>query len=169
MKKCIVLDLDSTLIYATKIIIENTEEYNLSTINTSNCKYYIYKRPFLKEFIEKVIESFKYVVVWSAGTYEYVHKICNELFKDYDDKPNIIFTRDDCTILDGKYRYKDLAKVAEEIKGVEYNEILILEDDIFSLEINGHNMTKYIKRYEPSSIEDVGSDRELYKVLSKLW
>ena len=53
------------------------------------------KRPHLNKFLNFCFLYFKAVVVWSAGVYEYVHLITEDIFKDTQE-PHVILTRSNC-------------------------------------------------------------------------
>lgn len=67
------------------------------------------KRPHLEEFLEFAIQYFATVNVWTAGVYEYGHRIVEEIFKDLNYRPLIIFTREEC-ITERKIVVKALAR-----------------------------------------------------------
>lgn len=93
--KCIVLDLDETLIHSiagnfnrkgSKVPIHN--------INIEGDPWTVIERPHLKDFINFIHKYFDLIIVWSAGTFDYVHAICKLIFPYYDEC--IVYTRDDC-------------------------------------------------------------------------
>ena len=53
------------------------------------------KRPHLDEFINFCFKYFKVVIPWSAGIYEYVHPVTEEIFKN-SQEPHAILTRLNC-------------------------------------------------------------------------
>ena len=68
MKRLLILDLDETLIHSTYIDLQ---------LNQTPYKYkffYIYQRPFLKEFLESVSQHFD-LAIWSASKTDYVKQI----------------------------------------------------------------------------------------------
>jgi hypothetical protein len=92
------------------------------------------KRPYIEDFLIFASEYFKNVVVWSAGTYEYVHAIVKNLFKNVDSCPVKVFTRNDC-VRSEEYGYeKPLEKIYEVIPEMNpYNTILIDDrQEVFS-------------------------------------
>ena len=75
-------------------------------------------RPHYDKFISFCFEHFDKVIVWSAGTYSYVHKVVEFLFRDAVRKPDAILTRNDCQMKfasDGTLDYteKPLKLIAE--------------------------------------------------------
>lgn len=115
--KCIVLDLDETLVHSS----ENIQDLNILEIyknptflnlrkriytlqlddvtnkNGEGLKYEMWgiTRPYIKEFLTMCFTYFKIVAVWSAGRRKYVEAIVDYLFKDIR-RPHVIFTYDHC-------------------------------------------------------------------------
>lgn len=102
LKSCVVLDLDATLV--------NTfgNDYNWKFVDLDSNKRLkhrvfdikyngIFKwgttRPGTDKFLEACFEHFDIVGVWSAGDYDYVYKIVEEIFPR---RPDFIWTRSDC-------------------------------------------------------------------------
>jgi hypothetical protein len=84
------------------------------------------KRPHIDEFLDFASEYFRNVVIWSAGTYDYVHVIVKNIFKNYPTCPAKVFTRNDCTQSE-EYGYeKPLEKIYQAIPEMNpYNTLLI--------------------------------------------
>lgn len=102
MVSVIVLDVDETLIHSSTSKRKKQEDsFQISG-------YQCIRRPHLDKFIEHCFDRFDHVVIWSAGTEDYVHEICEMIFSDR--KPHLILTRDDCE-LDGKTLIKPIDKV----------------------------------------------------------
>lgn len=105
-----VLDLDNCLLHARedvrrdrsrRVMRSDKIEERATTMVVSLSKqpgrtddlYYVIKRPYLDLFISYISTHCKYVIVWSAGLKEYVHKIVDLLFRGHK-KPNLILARD---------------------------------------------------------------------------
>ena len=108
-KKILVLDIDKTMVYA-------SEERTRKRKNHIHISY----RPFLFKFLNKMKKHFN-LVVFSAGSEDYVKAICEHI-----QKRNIYFKR----IYDGKFlktirkkKKKDLRVISEDL-----TKILILDD-----------------------------------------
>lgn len=100
--KCIVLDLDETLIHSkANTLTKKGSKVPIHHINIEGDPWTVIERPHLKDFINFIHKYFDLVIVWSAGTYEYVHAICRLIFPYYDEC--IIYTRDDCVYENGNY------------------------------------------------------------------
>lgn len=85
------------------------------------------KRPHIDEFLEFASEYFRNIVIWSAGTYEYVHVIVKNLFKSFP-CPTKVFTRNDCAHSD-EYGYeKPLEKIYEVIPEMNSKNTLLIDD-----------------------------------------
>ncbi len=114
--KCIVLDLDLTLVhtqedmqYVSQCNSSKKDELVASGYNLrfpdpqgSDYKYSMIGmlRPGAREFIDFCFSYFSVVVVWSAGKKEYVYDLVDELFRDK--KPHIVLTYDDIDFLDDR-------------------------------------------------------------------
>jgi TFIIF-interacting CTD phosphatase-like protein len=132
--KCIVLDLDETLIHTSERISQLEKLEILTDPSLFHLRERVYileiddvvdkpgmgntsvlwgiKRPGLHEFLLFCFQHFRIVAVWSAGKARYVEAICQEIFKDLCD-PHIIFTWDHCETGDD-YLEKPLQKMIEE-------------------------------------------------------
>lgn len=113
--KCIVLDLDQTLICTQddmeslknfgilrdpKLLNLRQRVYNISVEDLEKpgigtlYEFWGVTRPHAQEFLIFCFSYFKIVAVWSAGKRQYVEEIVNYLFKDMP-YPNVVFTHDD--------------------------------------------------------------------------
>ncbi|MCO6163502.1 HAD family hydrolase [Flavobacterium sp. NRK F7] len=131
--KLIVLDLDETLIHATKKKIH--EKYSFQVFN-----YFVYKRPFLDVFLSELKNHFK-VAVWSSASDDYVAEIVAKIFPE-NYPLEFVWGRSKCTLqIDSQniddYGYFDyfnhmnyvkiLKKVAKK-KFARLEDILIVDD-----------------------------------------
>lgn len=111
-KFTIVLDLDETLIHTYRDPVKDGE-YTVELGEPGNYIYYSGTLRYgLHDFLVFCFMYFKNVIVWSAGTKEYVYEICDIIFKDIPYTPDKILTYDDIVIYDdsGEY-YKPLSKI----------------------------------------------------------
>ena len=127
------LDLDETLINTFSDIplydqIQSSNDKSLNEVKsrlysfnypTSRKKHEYQKyvgimRPGLREFLEFCLENFAVLAVWTAGTLEYGHAICEIIFEGLH-HPDIIYTREDCEDIlghkGGSYNQKPLEKM----------------------------------------------------------
>ncbi|MFK7905120.1 MAG: NIF family HAD-type phosphatase [Chitinophagales bacterium] len=71
-KILLILDLDETLIFATEKPLEREADFNV-------LHYHVYKRPFLKAFLEEVQHAFQ-IAVWSSASDDYVEEVVKHIF-----------------------------------------------------------------------------------------
>lgn len=71
-EKLIILDLDETLIYATESRLDYEPSFEVG-------HYYVYVRPFAKEFIEYCRTEFR-VAIWTSSNEIYAEAIVHNLF-----------------------------------------------------------------------------------------
>lgn len=67
----LVLDLDETLLYATKDKLIQQEDFVAGP-------YYVYVRPNLDYFLSEIAEEFK-LAIWSSADDTYVHELVEQL------------------------------------------------------------------------------------------
>ena len=121
-EKLIILDIDETLIHATKM--PKDEDW------TFICgPYFVYQRPHLKSFLESVQADYR-VALWTTGSESYATCIAEKIFKN-PDQLLFIWSREKCVINQeaesGRLTFiKDLKKVKS--FGVPLENILIVED-----------------------------------------
>ncbi len=143
--KCIVLDLDETLVHSyaennsydldalldlkiftdpTNIDLrERTYKITIDDVvhkrGTGNkTEMWGILRPHVKEFLIACFTYFKIVIVWSAGRRNYVHAIVDNLFKDIK-RPVVVFTYDDIEKLPNGTLIKPLNKLIETVPGLK--------------------------------------------------
>lgn len=173
---CIVLDLDSTLLYTQDEdedleILKSLKIMNPRNVSLRNRVYYLsvkdsvkkgdgesyefwgVTRPHLKQFLLFCFSYFKVVAVWSAGSSSYVHKVVEHIFKGIS-KPHIVFTYENCDHIDG-YIYKPLDRIFERMKEMNIKNTFALDDteSTFSRnETNGILIPKYEPEFDPASL-----------------
>jgi TFIIF-interacting CTD phosphatase-like protein len=171
--KCIVLDLDLTLV-STQDNISSLKEMGILSdpklISLRNRTYYItiedleapgigtrydfwgVVRPHTHEFLMFCFSYFKIVAVWSAGKRPYVEAIVDHLFRDLP-QPHIIFSHDDIESGPNKHVLKPLTKMIASNPIMKRN--MSLQN---TLAIDDNSMTYYanpgngvlIPAYEPA-------------------
>lgn len=126
--KCIILDLDETLVHTFEDLSEYNKlkphkdprlrprTYHLDIPDDPHASAVTYKvwgvtRPHVHEFLEFCFSYFKIVAVWSAGLPSYVDEIVDTIFP-IDSPPHLIFTRSDCEMIDDVTK-KSLFKMIE--------------------------------------------------------
>lgn len=161
-KQTVVLDLDSTLIYTFNGKFEILDDLIKKSNAHLESRVYLIDfiagskknqmwgvvRPFTDHFIEYCFERFEKVIVWSAGTYEYVHHICEVLFQKQ--KPHEILTFDDCEKdSDGKFRCKPLETLYKKYDCLNPKNTLIIDDNPQAFSCNLENAVQ-IAQYSAS-------------------
>lgn len=180
--KCIVLDLDQTLI-ATQDSIGSLKQLgillNPTLISLRNRTYFIeiedlekpgigtkydfwgVSRPHVQEFLIFCFSYFKIVAVWSAGKRPYVEAIVDYLFKDLP-QPHIIFSHDDITIGPQGHIEKPLTKMIESNpilrRHMSLQNTFAVDDNAMTFFLN-HNNGILIPAYDPSlNVNAMGRD-----------
>lgn len=160
-KILLILDLDETLIHATTHLIR--EEYACKVAH-----YYVYKRPYLDEFIRVCAENFK-IGIWSSASDDYVREIVKQILPQ-DIELAFIWGRSRCTPVFlpqtdtfGYYNldvssHLEYTKPFKKIrrKGFDLKKVLIVEDTPAKVR-NSYGNAIYIQEYKGEA-EDI----ELY-------
>lgn len=152
----LILDLDETLIHATenKLTIPHDFKY---------ADYFVYKRPFLNEFLNLVNQYFK-LAIWSSADDTYVNDIVETICPKHINF-EFVWTRSRCTIrrnynLDRYVPEKRLKKIKK--LGFTLEKALIVDDSPEKTRDNFGN-TIYINPFEGNQ-----QDNELEKLNSFL-
>jgi TFIIF-interacting CTD phosphatase-like protein len=172
--KCIVLDMDETLIHSCEDI-GKLKELNIlcdpAKLDLKKRTYVlslddvVYKngtgiktdiwgivRPHVKEFLISCFAYFKTVIVWSAGKRKYVEAIVDHLFKDIR-RPHVIYTRDDCEIGNGNLLVKPLQKMIDNENGLSkymsLKNTFIVDDRLSVFEYDNPDNGIQIPAYKP--------------------
>ena len=132
-KILLILDVDETLIHATKKELSQKVDFKIFDYN-------VYKRPFLDEFLKEVKSNFL-LAIWSSASDDYVEQVTKRIISQ-DIKLEFVWGRSCCTYrrnlqideygyydddLRNHYHYiKPLKKVKR--KGFDLNRILIIDD-----------------------------------------
>lgn len=148
-KKLLILDLDETLIHAVEEPLSYACDFSFD-------RYFVYLRPYLKEFLEFTRTYFE-VAVWTSSGSEYASAVVESVFGD-DYPLSFVWSRERCVQkFDPEYYeyiyVKDLAKVKK--KGYKLDQILVLDDTPKKLMRHFGNLIKI----EP--FEGDQADREL--------
>lgn len=161
-KTLLILDLDETLIHATKNPLEQKEAFRVFN-------FYVYLRPFLKEFLEGIREDFL-VAVWSSASDDYVAKIVAHVFpQGYP--LEFVWGRKRCTYRSKRYsedfgRYLEdyetpyfYLKRLQKLKRKEFQlERILIVDDSPEKALCNYGNAIYPKEFTG----DVGDDELLY-------
>ena len=193
--KCIVLDLDETLVHSNaEANIDLLKEMKLfSDPKNMDLRQRTYKitmedvvhkkgegnktemwgvfRPHVRDFLIFCFSYFKIVIVWSAGRKNYVHRIVDHLFSGLK-RPIVIYTFNDIEKLHNGTLIKPLNKLIDKVPGL--NKHMSLEnsfiiDDRTSVfhECNPYNGIE-IPAYKPAfNLESMRKDDRALKKLMK--
>ncbi len=158
----LILDLDHTLIHALEMEHWQEKGYVQGDfeINIGNHQYMVYKRPYLDEFLEFCFKKYKHVIIWSAGTEDYVHQILHNILKR-EQEPLYVISRDTYDT-----RRKDIDNLLDMIFTTEHRIVFI--DDIPRRIDNLSD--KHIIRAQPFHIqcERIRPDRFLLDLMDHL-
>jgi Dullard-like phosphatase family protein len=121
-KKLLILDLDETLVYANEEKLNRQEDFIVG-------QYFVYKRPYLQEFIDFCTENFD-VAVWTSSTRNYATEIVNDIFPNPNDL-KFFWSRERCTIrydqeLQETYFEKMMSKVRK--CGYDLAKVIVVDD-----------------------------------------
>lgn len=121
-KKLLILDLDETLVFATEEILERPQDFIVG-------EYFVYKRPFLKEFIEFCLENFE-VAVWTSSTHNYATKIVEEIFPNSNEL-KFFWSRLRCAIrYDQELQVTYFEKMMSKVRKRKYDleKVIVIDD-----------------------------------------
>jgi hypothetical protein len=147
--KCIVLDLDQTLI-ATQDEIKSliklqilTNPYHLKLRKRiyhleigeigeigdgESFEFWGVLRPHIYIFLLFCFKYFKYVIVWSAGKKTYVEAIVDHIFKDFR-HPHVLYTFDDIEYSEDGQIEKPIAKMFKDIPHMSLENTFCFDDN----------------------------------------
>lgn len=180
--KCVVLDLDQTLI-ATQDSIDSLKRLGILSdpklLSLRNRTYHItiedlekpgigtkydfwgVTRPHVQEFLIFCFSYFKIVAVWSAGKRPYVEAIVAHIFKDIR-PPHVVFTHDEIIIGPKGHVEKPLTKLIESNpvlrRNMSLQNTLAVDDNSMTFYLNYDNGI-LIPAYDPSvSVDALARD-----------
>lgn len=155
--KYVVLDLDSTLIYSISCQY-NKGDYikdGLFCMKLPSTKQYfkVFIRNHVKKFLKELVDANLKLIVWSAGTSDYVKYIVGELFRDTEFI--YVFNRDHTT---GKDRYKNLSMIGDYVENFDLNNCRLVDDNVVHKEKQEKNFI-YIEPFVCSSADRMDDNR----------
>lgn len=141
----LILDLDETLIFATEDPLSRGEDFHAGD-------YYVYRRPFLGEFLDLCFRLFQ-VAVWTSSNEGYAETIARHVFGERE--LAFLWARNRCTRRfqpewQEYYWVKDLKKVRR--AGHDLNRVLVVDDTPRKHERNYGNFIR-VREYH-GEIED---------------
>lgn len=190
--KCVVLDLDLTLV-STQESLESLKALNIlsdpTLIPLRNRIYYLVvedyetpgggekyefwgvTRPHIYDFLIFCFSYFKIVAVWSAGKRKYVEAIVDHIFKDLP-KPHVMFTSENVEMVSGNALGKPLIKMIESNDVLRRNMSLkntfAVDDNSMTFSMNPGNGI-LIPAYDPASSIDALSRDDPTLLQLKYW
>jgi RNA polymerase II subunit A small phosphatase-like protein len=150
-RKLLILDLDETLIYATEEALERKADITVAT-------YFVYKRPYLKEFLDFCFANFD-VAVWTTSTSDYAREIIDKCFNQ---DPIFIWSRERCThTYDAEMQEHYYIKKMSKLRRQGYKlESVIAVDDSANVWTNSYGNLVRVMRFEGDE-----TDTELKRLL----
>jgi RNA polymerase II subunit A small phosphatase-like protein len=120
-KPLLILDLDETLVYSSECALTSPADFCVDG-------FFVYRRPFLSEFLNEVSRSFN-LAVWSSAIRPYVQTLVDHLLADR--ALEFVWSRDRCTHRfdpDQQQHYwvKNLEKVKR--RGYRLERVLMIDD-----------------------------------------
>ena len=152
----LILDLDETLVYATRELIGTHCDFQI-------LDYFVQKRPYLGEFLDRAFGWFQ-VAVWTSAGSIYASELVPRIFDD-PAALQFVWGGDRCTIrrdldTDTFYHIKDLKKVKR--RGFRLERVLMIDDTPRKLSRN------YGNHLALEEFKGDRGDRELLEVLPYL-
>lgn len=147
--KLIILDLDETLIHATERELDISYDFKFD-------KYFVYERPYLRQFLVDISKHFS-IGIWSSASDDYVNEIVRHIKPDNVDFV-VVWGRSKCSLkrdltFDTYFFEKRLDKLKK--KGFGLEQILVVDDSPSKSRTNYGNAI-YIKEFAGDT-----SDKEL--------
>eukprot|EP01126_Amoeba_proteus_P013991 TRINITY_DN1603_c0_g1_i19.p1 TRINITY_DN1603_c0_g1~~TRINITY_DN1603_c0_g1_i19.p1 ORF type:complete len:302 (-),score=52.60 TRINITY_DN1603_c0_g1_i19:155-1060(-) len=113
-KKCLVLDLDETLVHSSFKPVERYDFIIPVEIEGTVYQVYVAKRPGVDEFLKKVAEMFE-VVIFTASLSKYAEPLLDKL--DIHKVIDWRLFRESCTFVQGTY-VKDMCRMGRDMKRI---------------------------------------------------
>jgi len=111
-KKCLILDLDETLVHSSFKPVSDADFIVPIEIEGNVYKVYVLKRPYVDEFLREVAKDYE-VVVFTASLSVYANPLLDILDKDRVVSHRLF--RESC-VLHGQAYVKDLSKIGRKMK-----------------------------------------------------
>ena len=140
-KPLLILDLDETLIHGAEVRLGRAEDFQVGP-------YFIYKRPYVEQFLPQVAQYFE-LAVWSSASCDYVEIIAKQLAR-VGIEWQFVWSRKKCT---HRYDYeqmeaspiKDLRKVKK--LGYDLEQVLIVDDTPAKV-VRNYGNAIYVRAFE---------------------
>jgi RNA polymerase II subunit A small phosphatase-like protein len=143
----LILDIDETLLYASEKRLERDPEFRVG-------QYFVYVRPFLREFLQRCEEHFR-LAIWSSSSADYLNAIVEKVLPR-ELTLEFVWSRERCIQrFSGEtqelYYVKDLKKVCR--KGYDLDRVLIVDDSPEKVERNYGNAI-YVRPFFGAADDD---------------
>lgn len=161
-RKLLILDLDETLIFASETPLSQPPDFLVSN------NYYVYKRPFVEQFLVWCFENFD-VAVWTSATKDYAAEIVANIFPQPQGNLSFLWSRERCTpSLDLETQETFWEKKITKLRRRGYNlENIIVVDDTPQMWRNSYGNLVRVKSYfgelEDSELGKLKSYLEILK------
>jgi len=129
-RKCLVLDLDETLVHSCFEPIECSFSLTI-TLDETNYGVYVLKRPYVDEFIVECAKMYE-LVIFTASLPEYANPVIDTLDKNGLIKHRLF--RGDCVFYEEQFYVKDLSKLGRNMK-----DCIIIDNSMLSFLFNPTN------------------------------
>lgn len=121
-RQLLVLDLDETLIYAAEEPLERACDFKVGP-------YFVYKRPFVEDFLSQCAQWFD-LAVWTTSSEDYAASIVRHIFPG-DTELSFVWARERCTTSFNsetaeQFWIKDLKKLKKQ--GYLLSKIIVVDD-----------------------------------------
>lgn len=113
-KKCLVLDLDETLVHSSFKPVPDADFIVPVEIEGTVYKVYVLKRPFVDEFLDAVAEDYE-VVIFTASLSKYANPLLDMLDKNQVVSHRLF--RESC-VLHGQAYVKDMSKIGRKMRDI---------------------------------------------------
>jgi len=146
-KKLLILDLDETLIYSTEKSLERGCDFTVE-------QYFVYKRPFIEEFLAFCFANFD-VGVWTTSTADYASAIVSRVTTG-DQTLQFLWSRDRCTwAFDEATHERILVKKLDKLKkrGHRPESIIVIDDTASAWRSSYGNLLR-VSRFEGDLRDD---------------
>jgi RNA polymerase II subunit A small phosphatase-like protein len=123
-QKLLILDIDETLIHSIEAPLPRTPDFIVGN------KYYVYKRPFVDQFLAWCSKNF-HLAVWTSATDDYAAEIVANIFPQGENNLLFVWSRERCTqSLDAESREhfweKKLTKLRR--RGHDLDNVIVVDD-----------------------------------------
>jgi len=153
-RKCLVLDLDETLVHSCFEPIDCSFSLTI-TLDETQYGVYVLKRPYVDEFIAECAKMYE-LVVFTASLPEYANPVIDTLDKNGLIKHRLF--RGDCVFYEEQFYVKDLSKLGRNMK-----DCIIIDNSMLSFLFNPTNAIACTSWFGDKSDTEL---RDLLPVLS---